>query len=72
MQIPGTYGHLDYGLKNWLKKLAIPEHFLGWPFFIAPLMSAVQAGICAGFEEVRTRHLKPGSWRRRRGSLTGR
>lgn len=45
MQIPGTYGHPDYGLKNWLKKLAIPEHFLGWPFFIAPLMSAVQAGM---------------------------
>lgn len=45
MQIPDTYGHPDYSLGNWLKKLAIPEHFLGWPFVFAPLMSAAQAGV---------------------------
>lgn len=45
MQIPDTYGHPDYSLGNWLKKLAIPEHFLGWSFVFAPLMSAAQAGV---------------------------
>lgn len=45
MQIPGTYGNPDYRLGNWLKKLAIPEHFLGWPFVAAPLLSAAQAGM---------------------------
>ncbi len=71
MQIPGTYGHLDYGLKNWLKKLAIPEHFLGWPFFIAPLMSAVQAGICAGFEEVRDTAFETGELEAEARQLNG-
>lgn len=45
IQILGTENHLDYQLKNWLKKLAIPEHFLGWPFVMAPLVSFIQAAL---------------------------
>lgn len=45
IQVPGTEGHPDYQLGNWLKKLALPEHFLAWPLVIAPLFSLVQAGL---------------------------
>ena len=44
MMVPGTEGHEDYKLKNWVTKLAIPEHFLGWPLIMAPLLSLIQAG----------------------------
>lgn len=46
IQVPGTEGHPDYYLGNWLKKLALPEHFLAWPLVMAPLVSLVQA--CLG------------------------
>lgn len=41
IQIPGTENHLDYQMENWMKKLAVPEHFLGWPLVMAPLISFV-------------------------------
>lgn len=31
--------------KEWLIKLAIPEHFLGWPLLICPLEGLIAAGI---------------------------
>lgn len=43
--IPGTEGHPDYEFKNWMKKLALPEHLLLWPFLLAPLLALVQAGV---------------------------
>lgn len=45
IQVSGTEGHPDYKLGNWLKKLALPEHFLAWPLVMAPLVSLVQAGL---------------------------
>lgn len=41
--IPGTEGHRDYEFKNWMKHLAIMEHFVVVPFLIIPGISAVQA-----------------------------
>lgn len=41
--IPGTEGHKDYEFKNWMKHLAIMEHFLAFPFLLIPIISAVQA-----------------------------
>lgn len=45
IQVPGTEGHPDYQPGRWLKKLALPEHFLAWPLIMAPLVSLVQAGL---------------------------
>lgn len=41
--IPGTEGHKDYEFKNWMKHLAIYEHFLLVPFLLIPIISAIQA-----------------------------
>lgn len=41
--IPGTEGHPDYQLKNWLKTLAYKEHLLVTPFLIAPALALLQA-----------------------------
>ncbi|MGI5174382.1 hypothetical protein H0R92_12390 [Treponema sp. OMZ 840] len=46
--IPGTEGHEDYEFKNWMKHLAIAEHFLGFPFLLIPIISAAQA-LLVGF-----------------------
>ena len=43
--IPGTEGHKDYEFKNWMKHLAIYEHFLLVPFLLIPIISAIQAVI---------------------------
>ena len=43
--IPGTQGHKDYEFKNWMKHLAIYEHFLLVPFLLIPIISAIQAVI---------------------------
>lgn len=40
--IPGTEGHRDYEFKNWMKHLAIMEHFVVVPFVINPIVSIVQ------------------------------
>lgn len=45
IQVPGTEGHPDYQLGSWLKKLALPEHFLAWPLIVVPLAALAQAGL---------------------------
>ena len=46
--IPGTEGHKDYEFSNWMKHLAVIEHFLVVPFLLIPIISAVQA-LLVGF-----------------------
>lgn len=41
--IPGTEGHPDYEFGNWMKNLAIMEHFVLTPFLIIPFVAAIQA-----------------------------
>ena len=41
--IPGTEGHKDYKFKNWMKHLALAEHFLFVPFLLIPIAAVVQA-----------------------------
>lgn len=41
--IPGTEGHEDYKFGNWMKHLAIKEHFFLMPLLIIPIISIVQA-----------------------------
>lgn len=41
--IPGTEGHEDYEFGNWMKHLAIKEHFFLMPLLIIPIISIVQA-----------------------------
>ena len=43
--IPGTEGHPDYEFGNWMKHLAIKEHFVVAPLIIVPLVSAIRAGV---------------------------
>jgi len=43
--IPGTEGHPDYEFCNWMKHLAIKEHFVVAPLIIIPLVSSIQAGV---------------------------
>ena len=45
IQVPGTEGHPDDQLGNWLKRLALPEQVLAWSLVMAPLVSLVQAGL---------------------------
>lgn len=49
MMVPGTEEHPGYRLKNWMLRLALPEHFLGWPLVICPIFGLVQAGCCMVF-----------------------
>ncbi len=46
--IPGTEGHKDYEFTNWMKHLAVKEHFLAAPFLLIPIVSAIQA-LLVGF-----------------------
>ncbi|WP_311481706.1 hypothetical protein [uncultured Anaerococcus sp.] len=41
--IPGTEGNEDYKFGNWMKHLAIMEHFVITPFLIIPFVAVVQA-----------------------------
>ena len=41
--IPGTERHEDYEFSNWMKHLAVIEHFVEVPFLIIPIISAIQA-----------------------------
>lgn len=43
--ISGTEGHSDYVFGNWMKHLAIMEHFVVTPFLIIPFVAAIQAWI---------------------------
>lgn len=40
--IPGTEGHKDYKFTNWMKHLAVIEHFLVAPFLFIPFVSVIQ------------------------------
>lgn len=42
--IKGCEGHPDWEWKGWWK-LAVPEHFLGWPLIFCPLAGLICAGI---------------------------
>ena len=41
--IPGTEEHEDYEFSNWMKHLAVIEHFVAVPFLIIPIVLAIQA-----------------------------
>lgn len=41
--IQGTEGHPDYEFSNWMRHLAIMEHFVITPFLIIPFVAVVQA-----------------------------
>ena len=41
--IPGTEEHEDYEFSNWMKHLAVIEHFVAVPFLISPIVLAIQA-----------------------------
>lgn len=41
--IPGTEGNEDYKFGNWMKHLAIKEHFILMPFLLIPIISIIQA-----------------------------
>ena len=41
--IPGTEGHEDYEFGNWMKHLAIKEHFILMPFLLIPIVSIIEA-----------------------------
>ena len=51
--LPGKVRHMIEGAENckawerkeWLIKLAIPEHFLGWPLIFCPIAGLIVAGI---------------------------
>ncbi|MDU3137581.1 MAG: hypothetical protein E6704_08355 [Anaerococcus prevotii] len=43
--IPGTEGHEDYEFRNWMKHLAIKEHFILMPLLLIPIASIVEAWI---------------------------
>lgn len=45
IMLPGTEGNPYYGRKLWMKTLAVPEHFILWPFVMMPVLSAAMAGI---------------------------
>lgn len=45
LELPGTEGHEAYQRRIWLRTLAVPEHFILWPFVCAPLLSLILAGI---------------------------
>lgn len=40
--IPGTEGHEGYEFSNWMKHLAVIEHFLVAPFLFIPFVSVIQ------------------------------
>lgn len=46
--IPGTEGHKDYEFRNWMKYLAVKEHFIAVPFLLIPIVSIIQA-LLVGF-----------------------
>ena len=41
--IPGTEGHEDYEFGNWIKHLAIKEHFILMPLLLIPIVSIIEA-----------------------------
>lgn len=45
LELLGTEGSELYSLKNWLLKLALPNHFGLWLVIICPLCGLIDAGI---------------------------
>ena len=45
LQLPGTEGNELYSHNNWMKMLAIPEHFIAWPLLICPMVALISAGL---------------------------
>ena len=45
--IQGAESCKAWEVKEWLKKLAIPEHALGWTFLVCPIAGLIVAGIGA-------------------------
>ena len=45
IMIPGTEHCRAWETKEWMKTLAIPEHLIGWPFMVCPLVGLIVAGI---------------------------
>lgn len=43
--IPGTEHCEAWNTKKWMLSLAIPEHWLLWPFVVCPIMGFICAGI---------------------------
>lgn len=44
LELPGTEGNELYSRKNWMLKLAIPNHFGIWLILICPLNGLINAG----------------------------
>lgn len=47
--IPSTEGHPDYEFEDWMKHLAIMEHFVITPFLIIPFVAVIQTLVVAFF-----------------------
>ena len=45
IMLPGTENSSYYSRRLWMKTLAVPEHFILWPFLMMPILSAAMAGI---------------------------
>ncbi len=45
IMIPGTERCKAWETKEWMKTLAIPEHLIGWPFVVCPLVGFIVAGL---------------------------
>ena len=45
LHLPGTEGSELYSRKNWLLKMAIPNHFGIWLLLICPLIGLINAGV---------------------------
>lgn len=45
IMIPGTEHCKAWETKEWMKTLAIPEHLIGWPLVVCPLVGFIVAGI---------------------------
>lgn len=45
IMIPGTERCRAWNTKEWMLTLAIPEHWLGWPLVVCPLVGFICAGV---------------------------
>lgn len=45
LELPGTEGNELYSRRNWMLKLAVPEHFVMWPLLVCPLVSLLCAWV---------------------------
>ena len=45
LELPGTEGHPCYTRANWMRSLAVPEHWIQWPLLVCPFFALISAGI---------------------------